>query len=271
MAQTVEPLMVKLGAAVRECGQNFDRLGSFLQGRYGHLEKLQRTRRINHFNNAMPQGYQGAKFIAPSANLIGDVTLDEGCSVWYNAVIRGDRGKVMIGKNCHVLDRAVIRCGILSVRDVKIGNDVVIDSGAVVAPCQIADGAYIGANAVLLEGCKIGPGVVISPGAVVPEFAELLKPGVYGGVPAREGESTILSKEESEALATKKLNLAELAVDHERMNTTTIEQLTHERVVLKDMLETRLNDPNEFHIRPTHVNRAPNVTPTGNVEGGLTF
>ena len=49
-------------------------------------------------------------------------------------------------------------------------------------------------------------------------------------MPAREGESTILSKEESEALATKKLNLAELAVDHERMNTTTIEQLTHERV-----------------------------------------
>ena len=46
---------------------------------------------------------------------------------------------------------------------------------------------------------------------------------------------------------------------------------TFVQVVLKDMLETRLNDPNEFHIRPTHVNRAPNVTPTGNVEGGLTF
>lgn len=263
MPNPQQSAVLNIGLAVRECGQALDRFGSFLSGRYGHLEKLQRTRRINAFYNFLPE-VKGAKFIAPSASIIGQVNMKPGCSVWYNTVIRGDRGTVDIGEGTHIMDRVVIKSGILSVRDVKIGSNVIVEAGAVIEPCQIADDAHIGANAVLLEGCKIGKGVVVAPGAVVPEFAELLEPGVYKGVPAKNCE--ILSAEESAALATKRTNLVELANDHESMNTTTVEQLTEERVVLKDILEAQLNSGDEFYIRSHHINRAPNVSPIGTVQ-----
>uniref|UniRef100_A0A7S1NE23 Dynactin subunit 6 n=1 Tax=Eutreptiella gymnastica TaxID=73025 RepID=A0A7S1NE23_9EUGL len=263
MANPAQSGMRNLGQAVRECGQALDRCGSFLQGRYAHLEKLQRHRRINAYFNFLPV-VKEAKFIAPSASVIGQVDMRPGCTVWYNSVIRGDRGKVSIGSGTHIMDRVVIRSGIMSVRDVNIGSNVVIEAGAVVGPCKIADGAHIGANAVLLEGCTIGPNVVIADGAVVPEFAELTAPGVYSGVPAKA--SSILSKEEEEAMATKRENLAALAIDHEMMNTKTIEQATAERVVLKDILEEQLNNGDDFYIKNHHINRAPNISPAGHVE-----
>uniref|UniRef100_UPI002FE4FB2C NDUCA2 n=1 Tax=Euglena gracilis TaxID=3039 RepID=UPI002FE4FB2C len=256
--------LVRLGAAIRECGQALDRWGSFLQGRYGHLEKLQRTRRINGFHNFFPE-VKGVRFIAPSASVIGQVTVSPGSSIWYNSVVRGDRGKVTIGEDTHILERVVIRSGILSVRDVKIGKDVIIEPGAIISPCQIEDGAYIGANAVLMEGCKIGKGVVVGPGAVVTEFAELTQPGVYQGVPAKS--ATALTTEAAEAITTRRAEFAKLAEEHEEMNTKLIEKQTEERVILKDILENQLNEGNEFTMRSHHVARAPNVSP-GNIAAG---
>jgi carbonic anhydrase/acetyltransferase-like protein (isoleucine patch superfamily) len=253
--------LVRFGAALREFGQAFDRWGSFMQGRYGHLEKLQRTRRINGFKDHFPT-ITDVKFIAPSATVIGQVAISPGASIWYNAVVRGDRGKVSIGEDTHILERVVIRSGILSVRDVKIGKNVVIEAGAVISPCHIDDGAYIGANAVLMEGCKIGKGVVVSPGAVVPEFAELLQVGVYQGVPAKNPET--LTADAAEAIATRRADFSRLAAEHEEMNTRLIEKQTEERVVLKDLLEKNLNEGEEFFIKSHKVLRAPNYA-VGNV------
>eukprot|EP00993_Chasmostoma_nieuportense_P002845 NODE_3608_length_936_cov_23.805933_g3456_i0.p1 GENE.NODE_3608_length_936_cov_23.805933_g3456_i0~~NODE_3608_length_936_cov_23.805933_g3456_i0.p1 ORF type:complete len:261 (-),score=56.12 NODE_3608_length_936_cov_23.805933_g3456_i0:115-897(-) len=235
------PLIARVGQSIREVGQAFQRTGSFLRGRYAHLDDLQRTRRVNPFLNIMPQ-IKGNKFLAPSASVIGDVLMGEGCTVWYNALVRADRGKVLVGNNCHIMDRALIRTGILSVRDVRLGDNVVIESGATVLPCKVGNNVWVGANAVLLEGCQVGDGTVIAPGTVVTEFQELLPNMMYSGIAATE--SRPLTEEERKEVAERRHAVSGLGVQHTTHCEEATAAIVKDKETLRELLATKV-DPLE--------------------------
>ena len=125
----------------------------------------------------------GAAFVAGTAVVAGDVTLEAGSTVWYGAVLRGDEGSILVGENCNVQDNAVLHCDpgshLILERDVTVGH------GAIVHGAEVGDGSLIGMHATLLDGCRVGRGCIIGAGALVPEGKVIPDGTVAVGVPAR--------------------------------------------------------------------------------------
>ena len=124
-------------------------------------------------------------FIAPNATLCGDIIMGNECSVWFNAVIRGDVNLIRMGNKVNVQDNAVIHCTYLKT-ETHIGNNVSIGHNATVHGCVIGDNVLIGMGAIVMDNAKIGSNSIIAAGAVVPEKT-IVEPGsIYAGVPARK-------------------------------------------------------------------------------------
>jgi len=121
-------------------------------------------------------------FIAPTAVVIGEVTIAPGSSIWYGAVLRGDEGKIVVGRNCNVQDNAVLHttphCPTV------LGDDVTVGHGALLEGCEVGDGAVIGMGAVLLEQSKIGAQSMIGAGSVVGRAAVIPPGTLAAGSPA---------------------------------------------------------------------------------------
>lgn len=122
-------------------------------------------------------------FIAPGAVVLGDVTIGEYCGIWYNAVVRGDRGSVVIGKESNIQDNAVVHLG--SGYPVEIGDRVTIGHGAIVHGCTIGDNTMVGMGAILMNGCKIGKNCIIGAGALVTQNVEIPDNSLVIGNPGR--------------------------------------------------------------------------------------
>ena len=103
--------------------------------------------------------------ILPGARVSGDVTFGPGCSVWYNAVIRGDSGPVTLGKNCNVQDNSVFHPG--RGFPIVLGDDVTVGHGAIVHGCTVGSGTLIGMGAIVLSGAVIGKNCIVGAGAMV--------------------------------------------------------------------------------------------------------
>jgi len=132
-------------------------------------------------------------FISEAAYIVGDVEIGENSSIWPGAVIRGDFGKIRIGKNNAIEDNSVIHAGTHNAPtgDLNIGNNVHIGHGAVINGKSIGDNVLIGMNATILhevvigDFCIVGAGCLVSDGMQVPDRSFLV------GVPARiKGEVT---------------------------------------------------------------------------------
>ena len=134
------------------------------------------------FGEKAPEN-RGAAFIAESAQVIGDVTVGEDASVWYGAVVRGDEGRIIIGRGANVQDCAVLHCD--AGDTVELGEGVTVGHSAVVHGCTVGAGSLIGMHATLLNGCVIGKGCIIGAGALVPEGMVIPDGMVAMGVPAR--------------------------------------------------------------------------------------
>jgi len=122
-------------------------------------------------------------FIAPSADVIGDVRLGERVSVWFQAVVRADIAPVVIGDGSNIQDGCVLHVD----RDVplEIGAGVTVGHGAVLHSCTVGDGTLIGMGAVVLSGAKIGPGCIIGAGALVPPGKEIPAGSLVLGSPGK--------------------------------------------------------------------------------------
>ena len=124
-------------------------------------------------------------FIAPNATLCGDIIMGDDCSVWFNAVIRGDVNSIRIGNKVNVQDGAVIHCTYLK-STTHIGNNVSIGHNAIVHGCVIDDNVLVGMGAVIMDHAKIGSNSIIAAGAIVLENT-IIEPGsIYAGVPAKK-------------------------------------------------------------------------------------
>ena len=124
-------------------------------------------------------------FVAPNATIVGDVVMGPSCSIWFNAVIRGDVNAIRIGEKVNIQDNAVIHCT-YEKNATMIGNNVSIGHSAIVHGCTIEDNVLIGMGAIVMDRVVVGSHSIIAAGAVVLE-GTIIPPGsVYAGVPAKK-------------------------------------------------------------------------------------
>ena len=123
-------------------------------------------------------------FIAPNATVVGDVVMGDDCSVWFNAVVRGDVNAIRIGDRVNIQDGAVIHCTYLKA-DTVIGDSVSIGHNAIVHGCRLEDFVLVGMGAIVMDKAVIGSHSIVAAGAVVTE-GTVVEPGsIYAGVPAK--------------------------------------------------------------------------------------
>lgn len=123
-------------------------------------------------------------FIAPNATLVGDVKLGSDCSVWFNAVIRGDVNSIEMGDMVNVQDGAVIHCTFEKTKTI-IGNRVSIGHNAIVHGCTIHDDVLIGMGAIVMDNVIVESGAIVAAGAVVTEGTHIHQGQLFAGVPAK--------------------------------------------------------------------------------------
>lgn len=127
-------------------------------------------------------------YLAENATVVGDVVMGEECSVWFNAVIRGDVNSIRIGKRVNIQDGAVIHCTYEKTK-VVIGDNVSIGHNALVHGCTIEENVLIGMGAIVMDNVHIEPNCIVAAGAVVLEGTRIESGSVYAGVPAKKVKS----------------------------------------------------------------------------------
>ena len=121
---------------------------------------------------------------AANATIVGDVTFGSHCTVWYNAVVRGDVNRIRIGNYTNIQDGAVIHCTYQKT-ETHIGNYVSIAHNAIVHGCTIEDYVLVGMGAIIMDGALIETGSIIAAGAVVTQNTRVPAGSIYAGNPAK--------------------------------------------------------------------------------------
>mgnify|MGYP003564604557 FL=1 len=124
-------------------------------------------------------------FIAENATLVGDVILGNECSVWFNAVIRGDVNQIRIGNYTNIQDGVVIHCTYQKAAT-TIGNNVSIGHKALVHGCTLHDHVLIGMGAIVMDDAVVEEYCIIAAGAIVLEKMRCESGYLYAGIPARK-------------------------------------------------------------------------------------
>ncbi len=124
-------------------------------------------------------------FIAPNATIVGEVIMGDECSVWFNAVLRGDVNFIRMGNKVNVQDGAIIHCTYQKF-GTTIGNNVSIGHNAIVHGCVIDDNVLVGMGAIVMDNCHIGSNSIIAAGAVVLENTVVDPGSIYAGIPAKK-------------------------------------------------------------------------------------
>ncbi|WP_224484057.1 gamma carbonic anhydrase family protein [Robertkochia aurantiaca] len=163
---------------------------------------------IKTVNGKTPE-YGEDCFFADNATLIGEVKMGDQCSVWFNAVVRGDVHYIAIGDRVNIQDGAVIHCTYRK-SPVNIGNDVSIGHNAIVHGCTIHDNVLIGMGSIVMDDCVVESNAIVAAGAVVTQNTRVESGFIYAGVPARKIKpvSDDLSKGEIQRIASNYIHYA---------------------------------------------------------------
>ncbi len=129
--------------------------------------------------------YGKSCYFSENATLVGDVILGDYCSVWFNAVVRGDVNFIKIGNKVNIQDGAIIHCTYKKYPTI-IGNNVSIGHNAMVHGCVINDNVLIGMGAIVMDDCTVESNVIVAAGAVVTQHTTLESGFLYAGVPAKK-------------------------------------------------------------------------------------
>ena len=124
-------------------------------------------------------------FVAENATIVGDVEIGSQCSIWFNAVVRGDVHYIKIGDKVNVQDGAVIHATYLT-SPTTIGNNVSIGHNAIVHGCTIKDNVLIGMGSIIMDDCVIENNSIIAAGAVVTKNTRVPAGTIYAGIPAKK-------------------------------------------------------------------------------------
>ncbi|MEP2771790.1 MAG: gamma carbonic anhydrase family protein [Fulvivirga sp.] len=128
-------------------------------------------------------------FFAENSTLVGEVIMGDNCTVWFNAVVRGDVHSITIGNDTNIQDGAIIHCTYQKAKTV-IGNKVSIAHNAIVHGCTVHDNVLIGMGAIIMDDAVVETGAVIAAGAVVLPGTRVEANSIYAGVPAKKVKST---------------------------------------------------------------------------------
>ena len=139
---------------------------------------------IKEVNGKSPKWGKGC-FIAENATIVGDVTMGEQCSVWFNAVIRGDVHYIKLGNKVNVQDGAVIHATYQK-SPTTIGDNVSIGHNAIVHGCTIHDDVLIGMGSIVMDDCIVESHSIIAAGAVVTQATHVRSGSIYAGIPAKK-------------------------------------------------------------------------------------
>ncbi len=124
-------------------------------------------------------------FFAENATLIGELIMGNDCSVWYQAVVRGDVNSITIGNRVNIQDGAVIH-GTYEQSATKIGDDVSIGHNAIVHGCTIKERVLIGMGSIIMDNCVVGSNSIIAAGSVLPKNTIVPEGTVFAGIPAKK-------------------------------------------------------------------------------------
>lgn len=123
-------------------------------------------------------------WFAPNATLVGDIMMGKDCTVWFNAVVRGDVNSIIMGDRVNIQDGAVVHCTYQKTKTI-IGNNVSIAHNAIVHGCIIEDEVLIGMGAIVMDGAVIGKNAIIGAGAIVTQNTKVPPGTVWAGNPAK--------------------------------------------------------------------------------------
>ena len=124
-------------------------------------------------------------FLAENATIIGDVKIGDNCSIWFQAVLRGDVNSIEIGNGVNIQDGAVVHCTYEQSKTI-IGDRVSIGHKAIIHGCQIKEDVLVGMGAIIMDHAVVESNVLIAAGAVVLENSHLESGFIYAGVPAKK-------------------------------------------------------------------------------------
>ena len=124
-------------------------------------------------------------FVADNATIVGDVVMGNECSVWFNAVIRGDVHYIKMGNKVNVQDGAVIHATYQK-SPTNIGSNVSIGHNAIVHGCTIQDNVLVGMGSIIMDDCVVESNTIIAAGAVVTKNTRVEAGSIYAGVPAKK-------------------------------------------------------------------------------------
>ncbi|MEX0997667.1 MAG: gamma carbonic anhydrase family protein [Flavobacteriaceae bacterium] len=124
-------------------------------------------------------------FLAETAVIIGDVAMGNECSIWYNAVLRGDVHFIKLGNKVNVQDNAMIHCTYQKF-PTTIGNNVSIGHNAIVHGCTIHDNVLVGMGSIIMDNCVVESHAIVAAGAVVTQNTHIKEGELWAGVPAKK-------------------------------------------------------------------------------------
>jgi len=132
----------------------------------------------------MPR-FGNACYFSENATVIGDVVMGNNCSVWFNAVIRGDVNYIKIGNKVNIQDGAIVHCTYKKYPTI-IGDNVSIGHNAIVHGCTVENNVLIGMGAIIMDNCRVASHVIVAAGAVVTQHSVLDEGYIYAGIPAKK-------------------------------------------------------------------------------------
>lgn len=182
---------------------------------FAHQPFFISTFMIYEFLNSSPQ-FDDTVFVAPSADIIGDVTIGSESSIWFNVTIRGDVNWIEIGERTNIQDNSSVHVT-NQTGPTSIGNDVTIGHNAMVHACTIHDRVLIGIQSTVLDGAIIHPDVILAAGSLVPPGKELESGYLYMGSPAKKSRK--LTDEEIESIKQNAANYIAYQRAYKRVDT----------------------------------------------------
>ena len=234
--------MASIGAKVvnaasnvaRSLGQTLDKMGAAMEvAKY--TERLVPSTRFVAVNGIAPTVSSTTAFVAPSANIIGDVSLGQNSSVWYGATIRGDGNKVTIGENTNIGDRAVIHIAkIQGNYPTHIGNHVTVGPAAIVHAATVKDYAIVGTAAQVLDGSTVGSNSIVAPASIVSPGTTIPDGEYWGGAPAKMIRK--VTSEELVSIQSSAQDMLNLAVLHAEECSKDYKQIAQDEEAYEDAM-----------------------------------
>jgi carbonic anhydrase/acetyltransferase-like protein (isoleucine patch superfamily) len=139
-------------------------------------------------------------YLAENSTIVGDVEMGDECSIWFNAVVRGDVNSIRLGNRVNIQDGAVIHCTYQRT-STTLGNDVSVGHNALVHGCTVHDNVLVGMGAIVMDNAVINSHSIIAAGAVVLEGTVVESYSIYAGIPAKKVKS--LDPEKAEKMLCK--------------------------------------------------------------------